>query len=589
MDDLEPNSTALSTLGAADRYLIRRELGRGMMGVVYEALDTVLGRTVAVKTIELAFTVGENDREEFEHRFFTEARVAANLSHPGIVVCHDVGKDPGSGKLFIVFEHLKGRTLGERVAEGPIPWRESVSIVARVARAIHHAHAQRVIHRDLKPGNVMLLEPGEPGQRGTEGEAAVKIMDFGVAKVESVGRQLTAIGVSVGSPLYMSPEQALGQSADARSDIFSLGSVLCTLLLGRGWFEAPSIPEILACVIHGDPPIVSALLPGLPADLDRILARSMAKRGEERYPTAATMADDLEDVLAGRLPRHTGGPTPSPVPAPGAEGADSLLSELTSLVDVDPAAARTGNVLAELVEGSPPAGTTVRAARRPPWLLYGVGAAALAGVVALVVTYRTPGGGTAAPPRHAAPATPAPTATEVPTPGPTEAALPPAPAEPPAPSPEGPTRSPAAPPPPETIAADAEAQPRPTAAPLPSVAPTPPPAPLSTPPPAQARSRIKLAVEHSLENGRLIVWVDGVMAFETRLRAQTPGKSGGRLETAIDVAAGRHEVRVEVSWDDKRRLETQIVDVAPETTGLLAVRLGGLIKGLGLHWTSPAP
>jgi hypothetical protein len=107
--------------------------------------------------------------------------------------------------------------------------------------------------------------------------------------------------------------------------------------------------------------------------------------------------------------------------------------------------------------------------------------------------------------------------------------------------------------------------------------------------PAPVRSHIKLAVEHSLENGRLIVWVDGVLAFETRLRPESGKKSGGRLERVLDVDPGRHEVKVEVSWDEKRRLETEIVDVAPKTTGLLSVRLGGLTKGLGLNWTSPAP
>ena len=596
--DIDANSTAPSTLGAADRYLIQRELGRGMMGVVYEALDTVLGRTVAVKTIELAFTVGESEREEFEHRFFTEARVAANLSHPGIVVCHDVGKDPGSGKLFIVFEHLKGRTLGERVATGPIPWREAVSIVARLARAIHHAHTQGVIHRDLKPANVMLLEPGEPGQSGSDGFTAVKIMDFGVAKVESVVRQLTAVGVSVGSPLYMSPEQVLGQSSDARSDIFSLGSVLCTALLGRGWFEAPSIPETLARVIHDDPPVVSAILRGLPAALDRVVARSMAKRAEERYPTAAAMADDLEDVLAGRAPRHAGEGTPPARSVREAGGDDSLLSELASLVTVDPAAARTSSVLADLVEGQPPEAAAVRAPRRRSWLLYGVSVAALAGVAALVVTYRTLNRETTVPPTDAALATSTPTPTEEPILRLTEAALPPDSDEPLAPSPEGPTEAPAAPPtaappapittaPPDpTTAAPAgarrdETKVTPTAEPVVTVAATDTPAPV--------RSHIKLAVEHSLENGRLIVWVDGVLALETRLGAENAKKSGGRLERLLDVDPGRHEVKVVVSWDEKRRLETQIVDVAPETTGLLSVRLGGLIKGLGLEWTCPAP
>ena len=125
------------------RYIIRRELGRGTMGVVYEAEDAVLARTVAVKTIDLTFAAGEAAGSEFEQRFFTEARVAARLSHPGIVVCHDVGKDAASGKLFIVFEYLKGRTLADRAAEGPMDWRGALEVVVQVARAIHHAHAAR--------------------------------------------------------------------------------------------------------------------------------------------------------------------------------------------------------------------------------------------------------------------------------------------------------------------------------------------------------------------------------------------------------------------------------------------------------------
>src|SRR5687767_3355015 len=164
------------------------------MGVVYEAEDGVLARTVAIKTIDPSFAAAAGASGEFERRFFTEARVAARLSHPGIVVCHDVGKDPASGKLFIVFEYLNGRTLAERIAQGHVGWREALAIVAQAARAIHHAHEHGVIHRDLKPANLMLLEPRDQ----------VKIMDFGVAKVESLA-QLTAAGQVFGSPHYMSP------------------------------------------------------------------------------------------------------------------------------------------------------------------------------------------------------------------------------------------------------------------------------------------------------------------------------------------------------------------------------------------------
>jgi hypothetical protein len=316
-------------------------------------------------------------------------------------------------------------------------------------------------------------------------------------------------------------------------------------------------------VIHDDPPI--ARHPARASALDRIVARSMANG--RRSATRSR-----------RTPRHTGG---GRLPARRAHD-DPLLSELTSLVTVDPAATRTGNVLADLVEGHVPAAPTVRAARRRSWLWYGVSAVALAAVAALVVTYRTLDQGTTIPSTDAALATPAPTPTEEPILRPTEAALPPATDEPLAPSPEGPTEAPAAPPTAApTGARRAEAKLTPTAEPVVAVAPP------HTP--ALVGSHIKLAVEHSLENGRLIVWVDGVLALETRLRAETAKKSGGRLERVLDVDPGWHEVKVEVSWDEKRRLETQIVDVAPETTGLLSVRLGGLIKGLGLEWTSPAP
>jgi eukaryotic-like serine/threonine-protein kinase len=194
------------------RYITRRELGRGTIGFVYEAEDTVLARTVAVKTIELVFDPGEKARSGFEQRFFTEARVAARLSHPGIVVCHDVGKDPASGKLFIVFEYLKGRTLADRAAEGPMDWREALGVVVQVARAIHDAHEHGIVHRDLKPANIMLLDAGASGAAAARAPAAVKIMDFGVARLESLGPRLTRTGQSFGTPLYMSPEQALGQA-----------------------------------------------------------------------------------------------------------------------------------------------------------------------------------------------------------------------------------------------------------------------------------------------------------------------------------------------------------------------------------------
>ena len=186
------------------RYEIVRELGRGAMGVVYEAQDPALGRTIALKTIHPGIA-GKQDREAFETRFFTEARIAARLQHPGIVVVHDVGRDADGGALFIALEHLKGKTLAELTDGGRgLAWREAARIVAQVARALHHAHGHGIVHRDMKPANVMVLESGE-----------TKIMDFGIAKIEASLHHLTSPGEFLGTPLYMAPEQANGGAVTA--------------------------------------------------------------------------------------------------------------------------------------------------------------------------------------------------------------------------------------------------------------------------------------------------------------------------------------------------------------------------------------
>ncbi len=529
------------------------------MGVVYEAEDTFLGRVVALKTIEPSFGLSAGVMEEFEQRFFTEARVAARLSHPGIVVCHDVGKDPETHKLFIVFERLLGQTLAERLSAGPVPWREALDIVARVARAIHHAHEHGVVHRDLKPANIMLLPSG--------GE--IKIMDFGVAKLESNRVRLTATGQSFGSPLYMSPEQALGHWSDSRTDIFSLGSILCTLLVGRPWFEAPNIPKILARVVHDDPPVLSSVRPGLPDELDRIVAHALAKRVDARYQTASALADDLEDVLAARSPRHTQGWIVGPMSL--SESEDALLAELTAPSGVDPGAVRTGtvNVLASLVD-EPPAPPRPIAGRARRFLLFAAAALIAAAVAGAIVR----------PGRATAPATEIPVVREAVR----EATS--------APATSAPTTARAVPamtaPPIEPKRTDPPAPP--TVEPVGEAAVT--SAPEADP---RAATRLRLDVSHPLENGRLIVWVDGVVVVETKLQGDVAKKvvgfkiREGHAEKMLDVTPGRHEVKVEMTWDDKRRAGTTLVDVVPETTGLLEVRMARVTKDLSLEWSSLAP
>jgi hypothetical protein len=597
------------TLGDG-RYIIRRELGRGTMGVVYEAEDTVLARTVAVKTIELAFAAGEGAGREFEQRFFTEARVAARLSHPGIVVCHDVGKDPASGKLFIVFEYLKGRTLADRAAEGPMDGREALGVVVQVARAIHHAHEHGVVHRDLKPANIMLLDPGTSGASAARTEAVVKIMDFGVARLESLGQRLTRTGQSFGSPLYMSPEQALGQASSARSDIFSLGSVLCTLLLGRPWFDAPSLPEIVARVVHDDSPHLSSLRSDLPPSLDAVLAMALAKREEDRYATAADMADDLDDVLAGRAAKHAAAAVRS---SPGgAPVEDALLAGLTapaggprrlplhdplaSLLDelaVPEPASIPGAAAAAPTAQATPAGAstpvTTGSARR--WRVAASAMLVLALLAAgafvswrrsfVLDPARPPSGPVVAgeaptavverapvPPAPTASTTTAPMAATTPARGTATATVP-------AVRPRGQAAGTARPvvEGPPTNASDAGE------------------GAAAASSPDASNTRIRLSVEHPLENGRLIVWIDGVLAFETKLQAAVSKKivafkvREGRAETLLDVAPGPHEVRVEVTWEQDRRVGTKVIDVASGSTGLLEVRVGRMSKDLSFAWS----
>jgi len=331
---------------AIGRYRITGELGRGAMGLVYKAEDPALGRKVAVKTIELAFAVEPAERSEFERRFFVEAQIAARLSHPGIVVCHDVGKDPDTGVLFMVLEYLEGTPLSDAVKPGGLlPSMQAVSIVAKVARALHHAHEHGVIHRDMKPANVMLLKSGEP-----------KILDFGVAKLE--GGQLTVAGQFFGSPLYMSPEQALANPVDARSDIFSLGSILYALLTSRHPFAANSVPVILTRVVRDDPPRPSKVVPELPEGLDYVVARALAKQPDDRYGSAEAMAEDLQDIAAGGEPRHRAGWTPTVAEHTMAGG--DPIDDLQSLLEEAPVAEAPRSVEARRAPSPKPD------TRRPP-------------------------------------------------------------------------------------------------------------------------------------------------------------------------------------------------------------------------------
>jgi tRNA A-37 threonylcarbamoyl transferase component Bud32 len=305
------SETSLTKVG---RYEIRRELGRGTMGIVYLAEDPALQRHVALKTIDISFQIPAAERAGFEERFGVEARVAGRLSHPGIVVVHDVGRDPDSGILYMALEYLEGRTLADLAAGGEFPpWRETLAIVAKIARALHHAHEHGVVHRDVKPANVMLLHTGEP-----------KIMDFGIAKSPHI--ELTSAGQLFGTPLYMSPEQALGQPVDGRSDLFSLGSIAYMLLAGQQAFRADNVFQVLARVAQEQPTPATELRPELPHDVDVFLARALAKAPADRYQDGQAMAHDAEALIDGR-----------PLTHPAVEDHDSPLSALVADAPAPPA------------------------------------------------------------------------------------------------------------------------------------------------------------------------------------------------------------------------------------------------------------
>ena len=287
------------------RYEIVREIGRGAMGVVYEGRDLSLMRPVALKTLLLE-PVADELRENFEKRFYQEARAAASLQHPSIVVVYEIGIDAAADAFFMSLEFLRGRTLEEVIADGPMPWPGALRIASRLADALSHAHEHGIVHRDIKPGNVMILKKGEP-----------KIMDFGVAKLDS--SKLTSQGDVLGSPGYMAPEQALEARVDARSDLFSLGTVLYESLTGKRAFGKGTFSEILMRLAYEHPAPPSHLIKDIPPAVDDIVAHALAKNPDERYANADQMVEDIEDALFDRPLRHAVGrgtrPLPGPAPA----------------------------------------------------------------------------------------------------------------------------------------------------------------------------------------------------------------------------------------------------------------------------------
>ena len=285
------------------RYEVIDTLARGGMGVVYKARDPLIDRIVAVKT--LGFGLSPIEAEAFRKRFAREAKSAGRLNHPNIVTIHDMGESEDCA--YIAMEFLDGRSLRDVLDSGVVmPPARAARIAADVADGLAFAHRHDVVHCDIKPANIMVLDTG-----------SVKIMDFGIATLPTGSR--TFAGNLLGSPRYISPEQILGRAVDARSDLFALGAVLYEMLTGVPPFAGDSIDEILYQVINHKPEAPSQRNRAIPAEFDPIVERAMAKDADDRYASASQMAAALRPLaergsaaVLALPPLHGARPTAAP-------------------------------------------------------------------------------------------------------------------------------------------------------------------------------------------------------------------------------------------------------------------------------------
>ncbi|MDZ4202675.1 MAG: serine/threonine-protein kinase [Gallionella sp.] len=288
----------ISQLG---RYEVLGELGQGAMGVVYKAKDPLIDREVAIKTINLGLALDE--KEEYEGRFYQEAKAAGRLSHPNIVTIYDVGK---SGDVaYIAMEFLRGRELRDIMNDSDLlPVDRVIDIVMQVALGLAYAHEHDIVHRDVKPSNIMVIRDGH-----------VKITDFGIARMASSAVR-TQTGMVLGSPKYMSPEQVMGKNIDQRSDIFSLGVMLYEMLTGQAPFIGENVNAIMYQTLNAVPPPPNSVNPAVPEMLNFIVAKALAKGLDDRYQNAKDFSDDLR-VCRDMLPRSDRSLDLSKVPAGG--------------------------------------------------------------------------------------------------------------------------------------------------------------------------------------------------------------------------------------------------------------------------------
>ena len=262
------------------KYKIISLVGEGAMGVVYRATDSVLGRTVAVKVMSESIA----RQQELRDRFLREAQAAGSMQHPNIISIYDLGEI--EGHLYIVMEFVEGVDLASLIStRKPLTLQTKIDIIIDVLAGLAYAHKRGIVHRDIKPANIRIAEDGR-----------AKIMDFGVAHLTS--STLTQTGTAIGTPAYMAPEQITGHKTTPATDLFATGAVLYELLTGVQAFAAPTMQSLFFKIVAEPPVPILSLLPGLPAELNRIVNKSLEKNQSDRYPTALEMANDLTQLRA---------------------------------------------------------------------------------------------------------------------------------------------------------------------------------------------------------------------------------------------------------------------------------------------------
>ena len=265
-----------------DRYTIDSELGRGAMGVVYLAHDQKIDRQVALKELLLVENLTPAVRQELMDRFDREARAAGRLNHPNIVGVYDVFTD--RERSFIVMEYLDGETLADILERGPLDADSAAAVTLQVLNAVAHAHANQVIHRDLKPDNVFILKDG-----------AVKVTDFGIAHIGDPSASLTRAGTILGTVGYMSPEQLRGEPIDERSDIFAIGVMLYEMLAGRVPWEGDNALSVMSQHISAPVPPLHEINSAVPPPIEGIIRKCLRKNPDERYEDATSLLKDLQN------------------------------------------------------------------------------------------------------------------------------------------------------------------------------------------------------------------------------------------------------------------------------------------------------